>query len=691
MRAARRPSAGAGARALGVAIVLVASGSGVARAQAPLVPTVPGGTVTRAAVEASPVGGASPGEASATTSATTPAGAAPVPGAPAAPDGAATPAAGKPAPKPFARLPVIGRLLYGEPVDDDPSDGRVSPHYALDVEAPEPVARQIREYTLLGRWRQRPDYDPSQRPRFVRRAEGEVRELMAAEGWFSPEIRVEDRARGVRIVVEPGPRTIVSGTALRLSGDVDSPEHAALRERAEQTWLLQPGAPFRSDEWERAKRELLGTLRDGGFLRARIEDSEAVVQREGARALLRVDVESGPRLRFGAIDIVGLQRYPAEAVQGLAPFRQGEPYDANQVTRFQTLLNGSGWFTTANVRPDTVLLDRDPTAEEVPMRVDVVERQSKRWVLGGGYDTDRGLSVLANWEHRNVGGLGVQTFNGIEVDLERQVLWSTWNTPQDLSGWRWQFGGRAEHRDIQNDLVDAASLFVSRNQRRGDVETALSLQAQAERQSVVFGPDDERLYENRALVLGYSWTQRKLDSPIYPTRGYIVTGQLSGASEALGSVTSFVRGYGLAYGIVPLAGADREEFGRIVLRGEVGHVAAPRREGIPSANLFRTGGSRSVRGYASQGLGVPLGEAIVGGRALFTASVEYQHLVSRDVALATFYDYGNAADSWSDLKPVAGYGVGVRLRTPVGPLNFDVAYGEAVREWRLHFSIGVVF
>jgi translocation and assembly module TamA len=675
MRAARRPSAGAGARALGVAIVLGASGAGPARAQAPAVPTVPGGTTMPAAVDASPADGSSTGEA-------------------AAPAGAAAPApdaASRPRPKPLARLPLIGRLLYGEPVDDDPSDGRVSPHYALEVEAPEPVARQVREYTLLGRWRQRPDYDPSQRPLFVRRAEGEVRELMAAEGWFSPEIRVEDRAEGVRIVVEPGPRAVVGGTALRLSGDVESPEHAALRERVERAWLLQDGAPFRSEDWERAKRELLGTLRDGGFLRARIDDSEAVVQREGARALLRIDVESGPPLRFGAIDIAGLQRYPAEVVQGLAPFKQGEPYDANQVTRFQTLLNGSGWFTTANVRPDTVLLERDPSAAEVPMRVDVVERQSKRWVLGGGYDTDRGVSVLANWEHRNVAGLGVQTFNGVEVDFERQVLWSTWNTPQDTSGWRWQFGGRAEHRDIQNDLVDAASLFVSRNQRRGDIETALSLQAQAERQSVVFGPGDDRLYENSALVLGYSWTQRKLDSPIYPTRGYVVTGQLSGASEAIGSATSFVRGYGLAYGIVPLAGADREEFGRIVLRGEVGRVAAPRREGIPSANLFRTGGARSVRGYSSQGLGVPLGEAIVGGRALFTTSIEYQHLVGRDVALATFYDYGNAADTWSDLKPVAGYGVGVRWRTPVGPLNFDVAYGEAVREWRLHFSIGVVF
>jgi translocation and assembly module TamA len=33
----------------------------------------------------------------------------------------------------------------------------------------------------------------------------------------------------------------------------------------------------------------------------------------------------------------------------------------------------------------------------------------------------------------------------------------------------------------------------------------------------------------------------------------------------------------------------------------------------------------------------------------------------------------------------------VRWRTPVGPLNLDLAWGEAVRDWRLHFSIGVVF
>jgi translocation and assembly module TamA len=59
--------------------------------------------------------------------------------------------------------------------------------------------------------------------------------------------------------------------------------------------------------------------------------------------------------------------------------------------------------------------------------------------------------------------------------------------------------------------------------------------------------------------------------------------------------------------------------------------------------------------------------------------------------IATFIDAGNAADRVSDLKPVYGYGVGARLRTPVGPLRLDVAYGEATRSVRMHLSFGLSF
>jgi translocation and assembly module TamA len=592
----------------------------------------------------------------------------------------------------LSSLPLVGRF-FGDPDDAPSRDGsRVAPHYALEVQAPEPIVRLVREHTLLGRWRQRPDYDPSQLPLFVRRAEEEVRGLLAAEGWFSPELRIESTAAGVRIVVTEGPRTRVAGTSLELSGEVRSEEHAALRERLAKDWRMPDGAAFRSEDWESAKRALLSQLGDAGFLRARIEDSEALVAQDRAIASLRLSVDSGTRLRFGNVDVGGLQRYPASVVEGLVPFTPGEPYDARRLFELQTRLNGAGWFSTVNVRPDTLALDRDAGLQQVPIRVDVVERQSKRWTLGGGYDTDRGFNVLAGWEHRNVAGLGIQTFNGIELDLERQLAFTTWETPQDVHGHRWQFGARGEHRDIRNDLVDAASLFVSNNRRRGDIETAVSLQWQYERQSVVLSPAEELLYANRAMVLGYSWTQRRLDSPLFPTEGYVLSGQLSGASASLGSMRSFVRAYAFGYALVPLVTrTDGAEWGRLAFRGEVGSVFADAAQGIPSANLFRTGGARSVRGYGSQSLGVQVGEATLAGRFLTVLSAEYQYPVTRDIALAAFYDWGDAADRRTELKPVAGYGLGVRWRTPVGPLNFDVAYGEAVREYRLHFSIGVVF
>jgi len=43
------------------------------------------------------------------------------------------------------------------------------------------------------------------------------------------------------------------------------------------------------------------------------------------------------------------------------------------------------------------------------------------------------------------------------------------------------------------------------------------------------------------------------------------------------------------------------------------------------------------------------------------------------------------------LKPVYGYGVGARLRTPIGPMRLDVAYGEEARTVRLHLSVGLSF
>jgi translocation and assembly module TamA len=58
---------------------------------------------------------------------------------------------------------------------------------------------------------------------------------------------------------------------------------------------------------------------------------------------------------------------------------------------------------------------------------------------------------------------------------------------------------------------------------------------------------------------------------------------------------------------------------------------------------------------------------------------------------AVFIDAGNAADRWSDMHPVFGYGVGLHYRSPVGPLRFDLAYGQDVHQLRVHVSVGIAY
>lgn len=54
-------------------------------------------------------------------------------------------------------------------------------------------------------------------------------------------------------------------------------------------------------------------------------------------------------------------------------------------------------------------------------------------------------------------------------------------------------------------------------------------------------------------------------------------------------------------------------------------------------------------------------------------------------------DAGAVADKPSDLQAKVGLGAGVRWKSPVGPLQIDLAYGVAVQQFRLHLSVGFTF
>ena len=129
----------------------------------------------------------------------------------------------------------------------------------------------------------------------------------------------------------------------------------------------------------------------------------------------------------------------------------------------------------------------------------------------------------------------------------------------------------------------------------------------------------------------------------------------------------------------------------IIVRGEAGAVFADDKKGVPATVMFRAGGDQSVRGYSYDSLGIRRGDAVVGGRYLAVGSLEYQHYFWDTWGLAVFVDAGNVADKWSDIDYAVGYGVGVRWRSPSGPVGVDLAYGEKTGNFHLHFSFGLTF
>jgi translocation and assembly module TamA len=576
-----------------------------------------------------------------------------------------------------ARLPLALSLLVAV---------CAAPAHALtvDVEAPEALATLLNQHLETARAARRGEtLDAEEIARLQRQSELSARDLLATEGYFSPDIdtRLESAAGDWRVVyrVDPGPRTTVRSVTLRFAGAVQDAERAAgLRARIERNFPLQPGMPFRQAEWAAAKLAVLRPLLAGAYPAARVAASEARVDPAAHAADLTLTVDSGPLFRYGTPVIRGSERYPVSIARHLNPTTPGRPVRQQDLTDYQTALEASGYYAQASVR-----IEADPAqAAAVPILVDVVERPDKRVSVGAGFSTDTGARVQAGWLKRDLADCGLRLKLDGRVETKSQAGLAELAWPRNAKGYDNSVGLQLKREDIEGQETRSALLAVKRGRTRGLVESTLTLQYQIEEQ-VIGDAVDAR---NEALTANYAWTHRTVGRAFYPRRGYVLNLQAGGALDALLSDASFLRLYARHTQHFPFG-----DSGRLIVRGELGSVLADRRDGIPTDFLFRAGGDNSVRGYAYQSLGRTLEGGVASVRYLATGSVEYNHFFNREWGVALFVDAGDAADSVDDLSPVFGVGIGARYRSIVGPVNLDVAYGEATDEVRLHFSLGVAF
>ncbi|MBX3651330.1 MAG: outer membrane protein assembly factor [Burkholderiales bacterium] len=555
--------------------------------------------------------------------------------------------------------------------------------WQVALEAPEDVRPLLEEHLDVFRYRKRDDLDEEIIARLAAQAAEDARALLATAGHFSPDIRVDSRREGaltrMLIVVQPGPRATVATADVRVSGAIDSESTDAGRpERLGRRWRLRPGATFTQADWDGAKQVLLRDLQLDGYPAARISASRAEVDPGTAGVDITVTVDSGPLFRYGEVQIEGLERYPRTLVDNLRRFHPGQRYHYEDLLRYQSALQSSGFFSSASVD-----IDSDPgNAAAATVRVLLTEYPAMKIDLGAGISTDNGPRGEASFTRHNTFRPGWQSITRLRADLKEQSLNSELALLPEPGGWRNRLGVEASRSDIKDLEVRRLGLIAQRSWRSPERELDWALKLQTEEQSPTAGSVDNI----DALTLNHSWTRRRVDDLLRPRRGHMINLQLGGASASLLSTRSFARAYGRGLYILPLSRRDR-----LHLRGEAGAVWSDERKGIPSEFLFRAGGDQSVRGYDYQSLGVREGSAIVGGRLLTAATLEYQRDLTREWGAAVFIDAGNAADRRSDLRPVYGYGFGVRWITPAGSLNLDLARGHETGQFRIHFTLGARF
>ena len=570
------------------------------------------------------------------------------------------------------------------------------PSFAIDVRAPSSVRPLLERHLDLRRYREVTDLDDAEIARLIVLAERNVRELVGTLGFFDPRIAIR-REQGtggkpvIVVEVEPGETTKVSGVKVDFEGDIaQSTDRGAISQREEirQGWRLPPGHRFTQEDWDRAKSHALRQLVMRRYPAGRVSHSLADIDAPAGRAQLDLRLDSGPLFRLGAMQVTGLERYDPNLVPRLARLPAGSLYDQEAIVQAQLRLSGSGYFDSAFIFVDP---EADPKA--APVQVNVREAPLHRVVLGLGVSTDSGARASVEYRNNRVPGIGWRAVTKLQLERKSPFVETEWTAIPGEDGWRWGALARAERVDDGVLLTHGQRLRLGRTWTGDHIER--NVYVQYDRATVKVRPGAPATVvdtgDGTAVSANYVWTGRYFDKTPFPSSGFGLGFELGGGLTLTGSKSPFQRTVVRWLGVRPLTQ------GRLQLRAEAGAVLARSAARVPSTQLFRTGGDTTVRGYGYRDIGVELPNGLIApGRYMVTGSAEWQRPIRRagletDWESTLFVDGGAVSNRVGDLRPVFGVGAGVRWKSPLGPLQADLAYGLKPKRVRLHLNIGVTF
>lgn len=513
-----------------------------------------------------------------------------------------------------------------------------------------------------------------------KKAPEEIRTALAPYGYYRPVIKAEltrdDRGWLARYEVDPGTELRVTHLDLELAGEGAS--EPRLQELVAE-FPLRPGAVVSSPVYEEAKKALEEFAAGSGYLDAAFKESRIAVDRELYTADVILHFDTGSRFRFGPVRFC--QDFLNEnLLSGYITWKEGDPFDANELLKVQGALSDSPYFSRVEIetRRDEVI------GQEVPLEVTLTPSKRRRFTFGVGYGTDTGPRVSGTAEFRRLNRRGHRADAELKISSIEQSFAARYSIPgayprTDLLSFLLGYA----HLDTKTSKSRTSLAGVNFTRAVGRWHQTLSLIEQRETYTV--GLDTGTTY---LLIPEANWSRVVADDRVYTTKGFRIQFDIRGAVKPVLSNATFLQ--------LETDGKWIRSLGkksRVIGRGQLGYTFTSDFRILPPRIRFFAGGDQSVRGYAFNGLGA-LDEQgnVIGGTLVGIASAEYEYrFLDRwgGFAAAAFVDTGNASTRFSD-SPRTGAGVGLRWRSPIGPVRADAAFALSLpgAPLRLHLNIG---
>ena len=592
------------------------------------------------------------------------------------------------------------------------------------------------------------------------------RNVRVAPSW-EHDYRGRKNEMAVFFRIEEGGLTLVEGLAI---------EGAKAISEGDYRYLLasSPGQPFSEVSIATDRDLILAQYFDAGYHNAEFR-WRALPADEPDRVKLDYEIIEGESLFVRRPIVSGLNHTRPALVQEQLRIVPGEPLSSNAMFETQRRLYDLGIFS----KVDVTLQNPDGDEPSKNVLVQVTEGRRWTAGIGGGAEFARiggnaaDLSrpvgsatfsprVTLELTQLNVRGIGHTVSLRTRFSSLQQRALLTYEAPRWTGSDKW-------HMTISG-LAD-----TSRNVRTFTgtrLEGALQLRHRLSKPSKALyrftyrrtSIDQETLQISPPLIplasqpvrvglLSSTYIQDRRDDPVDSTRGLFNSVDLSFASGVWGSEPDFFRILGQNSTYHRLGGS-RVVFARTLQMGLMmpagtfganlpsasfpGFTAPDPR--IPLSERFFSGGANSHRGFPFNQAGPrdPTTGFPIGGGAQLLHSVELRFpLRWEDVGGVLFHDAGNVYARPEDISfrhqqrevvedgELGGYnfdymvhavGLGVRYRTPIGPIRLDVAYSinpprfigfsgtrdellqgagtvtnQRISQFQFHFSLGQTF